>query len=195
MWSAVLLMALVVVACKSGHGNLYESASTDTASRWKEVRVPLPSGTKFHVSQGAFGRSSHNQKGIEYRWDFDVPYGTQVVAADSGTVIAVREPHQGGGCDPKYSEVPNSILVRHGDGTVAQYVHIESRVVVGQVVQKGETIAVTGMSGFICTPQLDFLVYRSDQTLYDSSNRESVPLRFVGLPNERATEGLSGVVP
>jgi hypothetical protein len=42
------------------------------------------------------------------------------------------------------------------------------------------------MNGFICTPQLDFLIFRSDQTLYDSPNRESIPLRFEGLPHEIA---------
>jgi murein DD-endopeptidase MepM/ murein hydrolase activator NlpD len=192
---ALVVAAFAIVGCKSKVANPYESANVEAASRWKEVRVPLPTGTKFYLSQGAFGRSSHSQKGVEYRWDFDVPYGTPVVAADSGTVIAVREPHQGGGCDPKYSEVPNSIQVRHADGTVAQYVHIDPRVAVGQVVHEGDTIAVTALNGFICTPQLDFLVYRSEQTLYDSPARESLPLRFAGLPNERASEGLSGVVP
>jgi murein DD-endopeptidase MepM/ murein hydrolase activator NlpD len=186
---------VATAACKSGSRNPYESASAETVAHWKEVRVPLASGTKFYVSQGAFGRNSHSQMGIEYRWDFDVPYGTPVVAVDSGTVIAVREPHQGGGCDPKFSEVPNSILVRNADGTVAQYVHVEPRVAVGQAARVGEVIAVTARNGFICSPQLDFLVYRSEETLYDSPNRESIPLRFAGLPNERATEGLSRVTP
>jgi murein DD-endopeptidase MepM/ murein hydrolase activator NlpD len=194
-WGRVVLIVVATGACKPGSRNPYESASAETVAHWKEVRVPLPSGTKFYVSQGAFGRNSHSQKGIEYRWDFDVPYGTAVVAVDSGTVIAVREPHQGGGCDPKFNEVPNSIMVRNADGTVAQYVHVEPRVAVGQAVRVGEAIAVTAMNGFICTPQLDFLVYRSEQTLYDSPNRESLPLRFAGLPNERASEGLSSVTP
>jgi murein DD-endopeptidase MepM/ murein hydrolase activator NlpD len=192
---ALVLVALASVGCKSRTRNPYESASPEIASQWKQVRVPLPSGTHFYLSQGAFGRSSHSQKGIEYRWDFDVPYGTPVVAVGSGTVTVVREPHEGGGCDPKYSEVPNSILIRHADDTLAQYVHIEPHVVVGQVIREGDVIAVTAMNGFICTPQLDFLIYRSEKTLYDSPNRESLPLRFTGLPKERASEGLSGVVP
>jgi murein DD-endopeptidase MepM/ murein hydrolase activator NlpD len=187
------LGVLVLVACRAK--NPYESASAETAAQWKRVRLPLASGTHILVSQGAFGSGSHSQKGVEYRWDFDVPYGTPVISVEPGTVLAVVEPHQGGGCDPKYSEVPNSILVQHADRTVAQYVHVDSRVKVGQRVAEGETIAVTAENGFICTPQLDFLVFRSDETLYNSPKRESIPLRFAGLPNERATQGVSSVVP
>ena len=184
-----------MASCHAGPPNPYETASAETVATWKRVRLPLPSGTRFLVSQGAFGTDSHNQKGMEYRWDFDVPYGTPVVAVEDGVVIGVREPRQGGGCDPKFSEVPNSIQVKHADGSVAQYVHLDSRVAVGQLVKRGETIAVTAMNGMICTPQLDFLVFRSDQTLYASPNRESIPLRFEGLPHEMATERTPGLVP
>jgi murein DD-endopeptidase MepM/ murein hydrolase activator NlpD len=195
-WVLWLVGALTMIGCHSTRTNPYESAPPGIVAGWKLVRLPLSSGTHFLVSQGAFGRNTHNQSGIEYRWDFDVPYGTQVVAVEAGTVIAVTEPHQGGGCDPRFSEVPNSMMIKHPDGTVAQYTHIDSRVVVGQAVARGDVIAVTGKNGFICTPQLDFLVYRSDQTLYDSPHRESIPLRFEGLPREqRATEGLSATVP
>jgi murein DD-endopeptidase MepM/ murein hydrolase activator NlpD len=175
--------------------NPYESASPDTAASWKRVRLPLPSRTRFVVSQGAFGRASHRQRGIEHRWDFDVPYGTPVVSMERGQVIAVRQWHQPGGCDPRFAETPNSILIQHADGTVAQYVHVESRVRVGQKVGEGEVVAVTGKNGFICAPQLDFLVYRSDKTLYDSPVRESIPLRFGGVPRELAVQRLAGVVP
>src|ERR1700733_2515392 len=99
-----------------------------------------------------------------YRRDFDVPYGTRVAAVEAGTVTAVVEPHQGGGCDARFSEVPNRLSVLHADGTVAQYTHVDSLVTVGQRIAEGEVIALTGKSGFICTPQLDFLVYRSEQT-------------------------------
>src|SRR5579864_7569640 len=42
-------------------------------------------------------------------------------------------------------------------------VHVESRVV-GQGLKPGDVVAVIAMNGFICTPQLDFLIYRSDET-------------------------------
>jgi murein DD-endopeptidase MepM/ murein hydrolase activator NlpD len=189
----VLVALLVIAGCRPK--NPYESAPPGAVAGWKRVKVPLASGTRFVVSQGAFGRDSHNQKGIEYRWDFDVPYGTPVLAVDDGTVLGVYEPHQGGGCDPKFSEVPSSVRVEHADGTVAQYVHIDSRVSVGQIVKTGDVVAVTANNGFHCTPQLDFLVFRSRQTLYESPRRESIPLRFQGLPRDLATQGLATTAP
>jgi murein DD-endopeptidase MepM/ murein hydrolase activator NlpD len=191
--SAVAL--LISAGCRPKRQNPYESASPEVMAQWKRVRVPLPSGTRFTISQGAFGKGTHDQKGIEYRWDFDVPYGTNVVSIENGTVIEVNEPHRGGGCDSKFNEFPSSILVKDDDGAVAQYVHIESRVVPRQLVKQGEVIAVTAKNGFICTPQLDFLVFRSDRTLYGSPQRESLPLRFEGLPRELAAEGTTAVVP
>src|SRR5689334_8731731 len=124
MRRCAFLLVVLVGLCGDGcasRSNPYKAASATIAASFKLVRAPFISGTRFIVSQGAFGADSHHQKGIEYRWDFDVPYGTQVAAVESGIVIGVREPHQGGGCDPKYSEVPNSILIKHVDGTVAQY--------------------------------------------------------------------------
>jgi murein DD-endopeptidase MepM/ murein hydrolase activator NlpD len=192
---AWLVAAALLVLAGCPRKNPYESAPPAVIAGWKRVKLPLGTGTRFVVSQGAFGLDSHSQKGIEYRWDFDVPYGTPVLAVESGTVLAVHEPHLGGGCDPKFSEVPSSVLVEHADGTVAQYVHIDSRVSVGQMVKTGDVVAVTANNGFHCAPQLDFLVFRSKFTLYDSPKRESIPLRFEGLPRELATQGLAASAP
>jgi len=118
---------LLLAACtRAAHGNAYEKATSSDVASFKQVRIPLPSGVSFIISQGAFGKNSHDEKGNEYQWDFDVPYGTEVVAAASGRVLAVWEPHEGGGCDPKFSGAAHNIKVVHDDGTVAQYVHVES---------------------------------------------------------------------
>jgi murein DD-endopeptidase MepM/ murein hydrolase activator NlpD len=181
--------------CRPKPTNPYESASPEAIAGWKRVRIPLPAGTRFVISQGAFGRDTHSQSGIQHRWDFDVPYGTPVVAVEAGTVLAVPDVHVGGGCDAKFGEGRISLMIEQADGTVAQYVHVEGQVLVGQRVTKGDVVAVTGNIGFHCTPQLDFLVYRSRYTLYDSPQRESIALRFEGLPRELALEGFSGTVP
>jgi murein DD-endopeptidase MepM/ murein hydrolase activator NlpD len=190
---AVLLLALLL-AC-SRKANPYEDASAADRAQFKRVRVPLPSGTSFYVSQGAFGKATHAEKGNEYQWDFDVPYGTPVVAVEDGQVIDVWEPRKGGGCDAKFSDAAHNVKVKHADGTVAQYVHVESKVRVGDGVTEGQIIALTANNGFHCQPQLHFGVYRSVDTLYTSPRRETVPLRFVGLPDEIARQDAHGVVP
>jgi murein DD-endopeptidase MepM/ murein hydrolase activator NlpD len=156
----------------------------------KEVRLPFRAGTRFRVSQGPFGKASHSEKGNEYQWDFDVPYGTRVISVEAGQVIEVWAPRRGGGCDPRHSANAHNIKIRHSDGSVAQYVHVAARVKAGENVREGEWIAVTAKNGWICQPQLHFGIYRDEKKLYSSPERESIPLRFRALPDGAAPEGL-----
>ena len=162
---------------------------------FKKVYLPLPQGTKFLISQGAFGQKSHHEAGNQYSWDFDVPYKTLVTAVQSGKVLEVWEPKKGGGCDPKYSNFAHNIKIEHDDGTVAQYVHIESKVSKGDRVEEGQIIAITAKNGWICGPQLHFGIYASKNNLYSSPQRKTLPLFFYGLLNGKASPQFRGEVP
>ena len=175
--------------------NPYELASPATRAGFETVGLPFAPGTEFYVSQGAFGPNTHDEAGLQYRWDFDVPYGTAVLAVLAGRVLSVYESGRPGGCDRSFNASPNSVLVEHADGTVAQYTHVSARVTPGQTVSRGETIAVTAMNGFICQPQLDLLAFRSRATLFGSPRAEDVPLFFEGLPGGLALQGSRYVVP
>jgi len=122
--------------------NPYEEANQKTTSSFKTVRLPFKEGTSFIVSQGAFGRNSHNEPGNEYNWDLSVPYGTEVIAIEGGKVIEVWQPRKGGGCEKKYSDVAHNIKIEHADGTVAQYVHIETDKKIGDQVEEGQLIKI-----------------------------------------------------
>jgi murein DD-endopeptidase MepM/ murein hydrolase activator NlpD len=197
-FAACLLVVASVLACRR---DPYLRASPAEVSTWKQVELPFPSGTSFHVSQGAFGHfpgfvrdlfvsesaRTHAGKGEEYQWDFDVPFGTTVTAVEGGTVLSVWQPDRGGKCnDPAYNDAAHNLKIRHVDGTVAVYVHAESRVAVGDSVGAGQKIAETGMSGNLCTPQLHFGVFEGDR---------SIPLRFHRLATIRAVPGFTGVAP
>ena len=67
--------------------NPYEPASLSERVNFRKVVIPLTLGTKFKISQGAFGCCTHNDPGYEYSWDFDVPYGTSVRSVEDGKVI------------------------------------------------------------------------------------------------------------
>jgi murein DD-endopeptidase MepM/ murein hydrolase activator NlpD len=192
----LLVLALVGLAgCAHTAVSRYEATSPTERARFKHVILPLPPGTRFKISQGAFGRNTHNDPGHEYTWDFDVPFGTPVLSVEDGTVIQVWEPAGPGGCDPKFNETPHNIKIRHRDGTVAQYVHVDARIHVGDDVKQGQVIAVTAQNGFICTPQLDFGIYQDDQHLYGSGQMRSIPLVFDGLPDGgMGHEGYEGAV-
>jgi murein DD-endopeptidase MepM/ murein hydrolase activator NlpD len=190
------LTLLALTACTHPRPNPYESSSRDEQAGFKQVMIPLPVGTHYVISQGAFGKNTHHDRGHEYTWDFDVPYGTPVLSIDDGTVIQVYEPTEGGGCDAKYGDFAHNIKVRHRDGTVAQYVHIRAIARYGERVRKGQKIAVTAENGFVCTPQLDFGVYADERHLMGSGDPKSIPLRFEGIGADGiAREGLSGKVP
>ncbi len=87
--------------------------------------------------------------------DISVPSGTPVKAAENGVVI-----YAGNGL----KELGNTVLVRHDDGTVTVYGHADAlNVTRGQKVQRGQTIASSGMSGNATSPKLHFEV-RKDAT-------------------------------
>ncbi|MBX9467225.1 MAG: peptidoglycan DD-metalloendopeptidase family protein [Rhizobium sp.] len=79
-----------------------------------------------------------------------VPQGTPVKAAENGVVI-----YAGNGL----KELGNTVLVRHDDGKVTVYGHADTLSVQrGQKVQRGQTIATSGMTGNVKRPMLHFEV-------------------------------------
>lgn len=101
--------------------------------------TPLDQGWSLRRTQvrdwrgGALSYDSHNGT------DFAVPVGTQVVAAAAGVVLRVSSEFNRGGL---------KIFVDHGDGLVTTYNHLGRALVrVGQTVERGETIALSGYSG------------------------------------------------
>lgn len=82
--------------------------------------------------------------------DISVPSGTPIKAAENGVVI-----YAGNGL----KELGNTVLVRHDDGTVTVYGNADSlNVARGQKVQRGQTLAASGMSGNAKRPQVHFEV-------------------------------------
>ena len=85
--------------------------------------------------------------------DISVPQGTPIKAAENGVVI-----YAGNGL----KELGNTVLVRHDDGTVTVYGHADTLSVTrGQKVQRGQTVAVSGMSGNAKSPQVHFEVRKN----------------------------------
>ncbi len=85
--------------------------------------------------------------------DISVPEGTPIKAAENGVVI-----YAGNGL----KELGNTVLVRHDDGTVTVYGHADALSVSrGQKVQRGQTLATSGMSGNVSQPQLHFEVRKN----------------------------------
>jgi murein DD-endopeptidase MepM/ murein hydrolase activator NlpD len=81
--------------------------------------------------------------------DFRVTTGTPIVATNSGTVILAR---------PLYFE-GNCVMIDHGQGLLTMYLHLsEFKVKEGDVVQKGQTLGLSGGTGRATAPHLHFAV-------------------------------------
>jgi murein DD-endopeptidase MepM/ murein hydrolase activator NlpD len=163
-------------------------------------RMPF-SGTQHHVvSQGYGGRFSH-QGTARYSVDFAMPWGTPVLAARAGRVIAVVDGNVASSLRKVYYDRANKVDVLHADGTVATYAHLRHGAVVevGQEVATGDLIGLSGDTGFSGGPHLHFMVWKrlpdlSAVTLpvrfYDGTPEGVVPARGVAFAPACSTSGM-----
>jgi murein DD-endopeptidase MepM/ murein hydrolase activator NlpD len=80
--------------------------------------------------------------------NIEAPEGAAVRAAENGQVIYVGSGVEGYG---------NLILIRHPNGYVSAYAHLKDMTVgKGDVVNRGDNIGSTGMTGGVSRPQLHF---------------------------------------
>lgn len=142
--------------------------------------LPYPSGMTFPVSQGFHGKYSHTG-GDCYSIDFKMPEGTPVHAARDGIVVGVKDDSSIGGSDKKYEWDANYVLVRHSDGTLGHYVHLKQascKVEVGQKVQVGDFLGLSGNTGHSTGPHLHFAVFRAQS----GKQRETLPIKYRTTP-------------
>jgi murein DD-endopeptidase MepM/ murein hydrolase activator NlpD len=126
-------------------------------------RSEAPAAATAPVSPGALVSEAANP---EFRWpargriiqafkpggndgiNIALPEGTSVKAAESGVVAYAGNELKGYG---------NLILIRHPNGFVSAYANTsEIEVKRGDTVKRGQTIAKSGQSGNVSTPQLHF---------------------------------------
>jgi hypothetical protein len=147
--------------------------------------LPLPCGMQTTCTQGNNGELSHN--GLHaYAFDFAVGLDTPLVAMADGTVTMVftetvpGDPcYDGGG--PECGPLGNQVVVQHGDGHSSMYKHINSaQVEVGDVVTRGQQIALSGTTGYSTGPHLHVMLTES----CGQYTCQSVPLEFIeaGVP-------------
>ncbi len=138
--------------------------------------LPFAPDSAYRVTQGYNGSYSHTGPD-QYAIDFKMPVGTPVYAAREGMVVKAKVDSTTGGPNRSYLNSANYILIRHADGTLANYAHLRkngTRVTVGQNVRAGELIGYSGNTGFSSGPHMHFSVFKTR----NGSQRETVPVFF-----------------
>jgi murein DD-endopeptidase MepM/ murein hydrolase activator NlpD len=128
--------------------------------------LPFKPGATFAVLQGCdsnYTHQAHDAKSI----DFDMPAGTGVYAARGGLIVDMKEDSLIGGTSPALRSSSNKIIIEHGDGTMAQYGHLQHEgvmVELGDQVETGQLVGFSGNTGYSSQPHLHFGVTSATKT-------------------------------
>ena len=126
---------------------------TASTASYSYSGVGTTTGTGTMIRPFAAGRvtSNYGYRGSEFHTgvDFAGPAGSNVVAADSGTVIWAGPKGNYGNC----------VMISHGNGLVTLYAHnSELEVSAGDAVSQGTVIAKVGSTGRSTGPHCHFEV-------------------------------------
>ena len=117
-------------------------------------RTPISSSYGYRKDPFTGKQSFHN--GI----DIPAPHGTDICAADSGTVIRAS----------RYDSYGECVMIDHGGGVITLYAHCSGyNVKVGQKVEQGDVIAFVGSTGRSTGNHLHFVVRVNGQYKNPSS--------------------------
>lgn len=156
---STLYRTVALVAFATGCVAGEPTDETGEGSRAKSL-LPWTAFVEFNVSQG-HNVGSHLGSGT-WAWDFAMPTGTAVLAAHDGTVRAAKGDSIVGGCDAKFAEKANYVVVDQGNGYESLYLHLRGVVVpAGRKVKRGEIIGYSGETGWSCGAHLHFQIQRS----------------------------------
>lgn len=125
----------------------------------------------------------------KYALDFNMDEGTEICAIRDGVVIEIEDSHNKGCPRKDCMKYNNYVMIKHDDGSIADYSHIQKKgslVNVGDRVKTGQPIALSGATGWASGPHLHLEVYQPR-----FSGNESLKIRYylnsksVGIPKTK----------
>lgn len=151
VWGPLAVAVIAHIVLAGSIDGLSFSSRTETP-----YVLPWAAGEAHYCSQGNQSRATHAGQHAA-AWDFTMWPGTPVVAARAGVVEEVvghrfNRPNLEGG---------NYVSVRHEDGSLATYAHVDGRTLrvrPGDAVAQRQHLADAGMSGMTVHPHLHFFV-------------------------------------
>ncbi len=151
-------MELLLVPLQGGIGTSALGAGqgvTGTGAFQMPFQVPAPVTQPFgptsYTAEPSYNGHSHFHTGIDY----GVPMDTPIQAAGAGRVVAAGWDNTGFG---------NRVIIDHGNGTQTLYGHLDKVMArVGDTVQAGQQIGLSGTTGNSSGPHLHFGVQVNGQ--------------------------------
>ncbi len=136
---------------------------------------PFPSDIK--VKRTETGGDSHKGpfKGAE---DYLVELGTPILAPLGGRVIEVVDDKEKYGPTEEFKDELNYITIAHSNGEYSQPAHFAKdsiTVKVGDLVQTGQQLGISGNSGWMTEPHIHLLVFKLDSS---PSGFKGLKIRF-----------------
>lgn len=147
-----------------------------------EYVLPYPIHKEYTVNLSHCSGSYHSEGQPDaYAIDFAMDIGTIVSASRAGKVVYVEESGNDG-------DFPNNlVIVEHDDGTFAQYMHLTkdgALVNVGEALEQGDLIGLSGSTGLAGYPHLHFVVTQPGSYKYPYT---SLPTTFKNtIANEKS---------
>lgn len=107
----------------------------------------LPMDSKITSTYGNARVFNEEVKSYHSGTDFRAQIGTEIRASNRGKVVIAKNRFLAGG----------SVVLDHGEGIFSMYYHCsEIRVKVGDIIEKGDLIALSGATGRVSGPHLHF---------------------------------------
>jgi murein DD-endopeptidase MepM/ murein hydrolase activator NlpD len=138
--------------------------------------LPFAPGAVYTVTQSYCAPPPGSHQG-RFAYDFDLPMGTEVLAARAGEVVELREhwsdqDTQGGH--------ENVVILRHSDATLSLYIHMRQDgvlVEMGDYVPQGGLLGWSGSSGTF-SPHIHFQVCLRGGQCSTGTNEITLPVNF-----------------
>ncbi len=129
----------------------------------QEYLLPFEEGTSYRLTQGYNGSRTHQG---DNALDFTMDEGTTILAARAGEVVRIKEDSNQGCGSRRCNDMGNYVTILHEDGTYADYLHLQFEgvtVELGDKVEAGDPIALSGNTGWSTGAHLHFIVRKTEK--------------------------------
>ncbi len=184
------IVILLTVACGVDEPRMIENGNGDlgcTPALSADYILPYPIGQQYKLIEGNCSSRDHINA-LRYAFDFEMPHGSIITAARSGVVHFIEE---GFGNDDHEQNHHNLVVIAHENGTFGRYLHLAHEgalVEMNQPVNRGDTIALSGSTGLVSSPQLHFDVL---QCIDGCPNTSSIAIDFMNAEPPVTSEEIS----